>query len=275
MPETCCNAMASAGIELQSFNLSVAHGIHSINVEQLNYFFNSQITEENDIPTTNFDLSSEEQVLMSAPKINEDQSILTPSMMMLDFIMTNNDDANSFLIKGLSSLEKLAHSAHMEELYARTKPVYNNIVNSPPEDEHLCRCLTDEENNGILGSLTFISQYLRKFTAPKGLRRAHFKPVDFKYGGEFKYDNFKYGTSFTYGGMANNGGSGISRPQVSRLDVDAAKLHETPSNLPKLINSDTWLAWKAMLNHSMPNEKERFNLAMYLYCKLNFSQHRI
>ena len=65
--------MAKAGIELQSFNLSVAHGVHSINVEQLNYYFNGQVSEDNNIPTTNSDLSSEEHVLMYAPKINNDQ----------------------------------------------------------------------------------------------------------------------------------------------------------------------------------------------------------
>ena len=173
--------MASAGIELQSFNLSVAHGIHSINVEQLNYFFNGQVTEKNNIPTTNFDLSSEEHILMYAPKVNNDRSIVTPSMMMLDFIMANNDDVDSFLIKGLSSLEKLAHAAHMAELYARTKFVYDDIVNNrrvlpdhrgEARNDNLCQCVTDENNNGILGRLTFISKYLRKFSAPKGVRRA-------------------------------------------------------------------------------------------------------
>ena len=275
MPETCCASMASAGIELQSFNLSVAHGIHSINVEQLNYFFNVQVTEENDIPTTNFDLSSKEHVLMYAPKINNDRSIVTPSMMMLNFIMANNDDEDSFLIKGLSSLEKLAHSAHMAELYTRTKLAYDDIVNSrsvqpdhraEARNDNLCQCVTDEENNGILERLSFISEYLREFTAPKGLRRAG---IDFIYGTSFKYDNFEYGGKFKYSGISHNPGPGMNRPGISRLDVGAAKLHETPSTLPKLIDSDTWLAWKAMLNNSMPNEQERFNLAMYLYCKLN------
>ena len=84
---------------MESYNLSVAHGIHSINVEQLNYYFDGNVEEDNDIPTTNSDLSSEEGVLPSAPKINKDNSILTPSMMMLDYIMSNNDDIDTFLIK--------------------------------------------------------------------------------------------------------------------------------------------------------------------------------
>ena len=267
LPESCCELMSNAGLQLESYNLSVAHGIHSITVEQLNYYFDGDVDAENDIPTTNSDLSSEEGVLPSAPQINKDASILTPSMMMLDFIMTNNDEIDSFLIKGLSSLEKLAHAAHMQELYARTKIEYDNILSNPPGDNGLCDCITDEENNGILERLEFISEYLRHFKSPKGLG-GRAMPIDFLYGGSFKYDNFEYGTKFKYSGMSNGHGS-MARPQLSRLDVDAAEVHETPASLPKLVDSDTWLAWKAMLKNSMPGQKERFNLAMYLYCKLN------
>ena len=72
------------------------------------------MTEYNNVPTTNLNLYSDKRVLPYAPKANNDPAFLTPTMNMIDFILSNNDDTHGFLISGLPSLEKLIHAAHME-----------------------------------------------------------------------------------------------------------------------------------------------------------------
>ena len=158
---TCCKVMENAGIELSTFNKSVAHGIHSISMEQINSLFNGKVTEHNNVPTTNLNLYSDKRVLPYAPKVNKNPIFLTRTMNMIDFILSNNDDTRGFLISGLPSLEKLVHSAHMEELYARTKIVYEDIISNPPQDLNLCNCVTDENSSGIIGYLDLYATRFR------------------------------------------------------------------------------------------------------------------
>ena len=145
--------MKAGGIEIGTFNKSVAHGIHSINVEQLNNFFHANVTENNNIPTTNLNVESDNIILLHAPRMKHDPSMLTTTMQLVDFIMTSNDDPNGFLNNRLTPLEKLVHHAHMNEMYARIQPIFESIVRNPPQFPGLCSCVTDEKNSGILGEL--------------------------------------------------------------------------------------------------------------------------
>ena len=121
--DKCCWAMANAGIKISTFTESAAHGIHSITTNHLNYYFDAQIEERNNIPTTNFDLHDKHPVIPFAPKIGKASKDLTHGMVMFDYILSNSDDVHPsyFMINGISTLEKLAHQMHMEELYAKTR----------------------------------------------------------------------------------------------------------------------------------------------------------
>ena len=66
--------MIDAGIDLDSFNTSVAHGLHSITMEHLTYFFGITVPKENNIPTVNTDLKGQ-YFTNSAPKINSDPTL--------------------------------------------------------------------------------------------------------------------------------------------------------------------------------------------------------
>ena len=149
----CCDVMKRGEIELGTFSKSVAHGIHSINVEQLNDFFHANVTENNNIPTTNLNVESENLILPYAPRMKHDADMLTTTMQLVDFIMTSNDDPNGFLNNRLTPLEKLVHHAHMNEMYARIQPLFKSIVQNPPQVHGLCECVSDEMDNGILRAL--------------------------------------------------------------------------------------------------------------------------
>ena len=73
-------------------------------------------------------------------------------MQILDYHFSNNNYWN--VKDGMGMLEKLAHDAHMHEIYSQLKPLYRKIEFNPP-DAATCKCATDEINNGILDALKY------------------------------------------------------------------------------------------------------------------------
>ena len=53
----CCTKMTDAGIDLNTYGNSVAHGVHSITVEHVHYYFNVSLPLDNDILTVNTNLT--------------------------------------------------------------------------------------------------------------------------------------------------------------------------------------------------------------------------
>merc|ERR1712126_343990 len=111
----CCDEMRKIGINMMKFPGSVAHGVHSISVEHIKHFFGVDIPVENGIPTINTDFSNGPSILPSAPKISNDTKMLSLTMKELNYVLSNNDNPDNFYVKGLSSIEKMTHIAHMDE----------------------------------------------------------------------------------------------------------------------------------------------------------------
>jgi len=207
----CQKVMTDAGLEVSTFSDSVAHGIHSITVEELNSYFDGDVSEANSIPTVTRDRKNPQRILPYAPRMNKDPNVLTDAMTMIDFILRNSDDTKQDNTM-FTALEKLAHAAHSKELYARTKPIYETIIKHPPKGPQLCSCVIDEDKNGVRASLA-------RYTT--------------------------WNVSFFKRFYEKNG-----------------------EDIPKLESPNTWKIWKDAFEKHMLNKKEKFNFAMYLYCKL-------
>ena len=76
---TCDNVMSEGGLTPR-FASSVAHRVHSLTVEDIQYYFSAAATEANNIPTVNQDLSSTTRVLSFAPLSGYDTSFLTSGL---------------------------------------------------------------------------------------------------------------------------------------------------------------------------------------------------
>jgi len=318
--------MEAAGIDIPTYNMSVAHGIHSITIQDIKSFFGVSVTENNGIPTANPDLLGDE-VLPNAPSIHLDPELITPVMQMMDFILTNNDDKNKFMVRGLSSIEKLAHVFHMYELWAKTAIVYKEITGNPPEDEQLlCGCLTDEVTNGIHDSLGTIFQFMKNFRSnPKSveandrqtrsarkfgltstsgtcggddfssstyfINSCYNKVKTLAYrrqGGSCGGDTFKNSDYFINscyqlrhragrstntleeegGTVGQTNDDGNETMNHENWEENGMTEQKESKELPELTDSASWARWKSMLKLSMMDDKEIFNLAMYLHCKL-------
>ena len=131
-----------------NLNETIAHAIHSMNVEGLQ-MFNPRATENNVIPTVNLDRSSTQKVLPYAPCYPLGDEFTTVSMNMVDQILSQIGNEKDGLGPNWSPVERIAHAFHMRDLWYKIHAVYReSVVTNPPTDA-LCDCLLDTKSNGI------------------------------------------------------------------------------------------------------------------------------
>merc|ERR1711962_404473 len=148
----CARYAESLGVNMTSFPDDAVHGIHSITVQDIRYFFDPSFPAENSIPTINTNLTEgAPRLLTYAPSISAD--FFFPSGQLIDFILSNNDAGDDFYIRGIDALQKMLHGAHMHDAWHRASRAYRIILQQPPKVELLCPCLVNEEENGIIDVL--------------------------------------------------------------------------------------------------------------------------
>ena len=141
--------------------MGVAHGVHSITLQELHYFFDDKATIDNNIPIVNFDLSSSTRVLPSVPDLKLDNTFVTPSMHSVDHILTNWENEN-FFMKGSSVLELLVHNLHMNETLSMSGKFYEKNKRNPGgEIGNLCKCIKEVEGD-ILDTLEATAKLFRR-----------------------------------------------------------------------------------------------------------------
>ena len=62
-----CSAAKDLGVNLDGFPKHVAHNLHSITLQDIQFFFEPNFPEDNDIPTVNQDLTSDQEIVWQAP----------------------------------------------------------------------------------------------------------------------------------------------------------------------------------------------------------------
>ena len=127
---SCNRIFRESCIDESDFPLGVAHGIHSLTLQELRYFFDKNASETNKIPIVNFNLSSTILVLPSAPDLKLNNTYVTPSMQSVDHILSNWENKD-FFMKGASVLELLVHNLHMYETLKVSGKIYRKIKKNP------------------------------------------------------------------------------------------------------------------------------------------------
>merc|ERR1719184_682745 len=285
---TCLDVMARNGLNFSSFWHGAAHGLHSLHLEEIRYFFEPNATEDNKIPDVNKNLSSRQTILFDAPLAGYDEHFNTMALKVMAYFMLN--DQPDFFEQGLNTLEKLTHQYHMHEIYAAAAPIYNEMKENPPTDVELCGCVNDITGNGILIEMANIARQLKYFQSERMPRngRARYKQ---KYGST----KLKYGSP-----PALSAPQTLSAPQALTLsalqrkrrnadEADSAKISdleeeyfanptvETADRLldarpwkgNTLVGPEQWISYQAMLTSSMLESEELNDFATFMYCRLN------
>merc|ERR1719192_98748 len=166
---TCLDIMARNGLNFSSFWQGAAHGLHSLHLEEIRYFFEANAIENNNIPVVNKNLSSEQTILFNAPLAGYDERFNTMALKVMAYFMRN--DSPDFFQRGLNTLEKVTRQYHMHEIYAAAAPIYSNMKENLPLGTELCDCVNDIRGNGILVEMANIARQLKYFQSKRTPRQ--------------------------------------------------------------------------------------------------------
>lgn len=166
-----------------NFNETIAHAIHSMDVEALR-LFNPRATENNSIPTVA--LSRADKVLPYAPcttcGLHGRDDFATPAMNTIDTILSSIGKKDDSLGPNWSPIERVAHAFHMKDLWQRVKQVHGKRVAGAPPSDALCSCLLDDKMSSapaqIYGAVKWVADHYEVGTPITLLNRAIPKLTD-------------------------------------------------------------------------------------------------
>merc|ERR1719369_2332093 len=231
--ESCPSILTKNGVNSSTFLRAAGHGIHSITVNDIRFYFDKNFPEVNNIPTVNPNFTSEIQVFPFAPLGSD---FLTPGMRVLDNILSNDDDSDTFLLRGVNRMTKIAHGLHMNDVWQKASLAYKLLKKTPPSS-YLCPCLNNDEDTGLMEHLKSWSDMLR--------------------------------------GTDNGTGNGnedrilplTERGKNSSLEAYIFWIYNF-ENAPVLEDQVSWEWWKDGMKSSMLDKNEIRHLALYLHCKI-------
>jgi len=274
---TCSDVMARNGLNFSSFWQGAAHGLHSLHLEEIRYFFEANATENNKIPVVNKNLSSEQAILFNAPLAGYDEQFNTMALKVMAYFMRN--DRPDFFEQGLNTLEKLTHQYHMHEIYAAAAPIYKKMKENPPTDPELCGCVNDITGNGILGEMANMARQLKYFQSKRTPRSRCSLRI---------YIRIYWGSSSCGGGREPQA-LARQRREAEENDFDEQEIAERettylenpnretalsllqvrPWDGNSLVGPEQWASYQAMLTASMLGPEQLNDFATFMYCRLN------
>jgi len=274
---TCSDVMARNGLNFSSFWQGAAHGLHSLHLEEIRYFFEANATENNKIPVVNKNLSSEQPILFNAPLAGYDEQFNTMALKVMAYFMRN--DRPDFFEQGLNTLEKLTHQYHMHEIYAAAAPIYKKMKENPPTDPELCGCVNDITGNRILGEMANMARQLKYFQSKRTPRSRCSLRI---------YIRIYWGSSSCGGGRepqalarkrreAEENGfdeQTIAERETTYLENPNREtalrlLQVRPWDGNSLVGPEQWASYQAMLTASMLGPEQLNDFATFMYCRLN------
>lgn len=231
---------------LEPFNLTedtgrvFGHGLHSMTVNDLRFYFDEKASEKNGIPTVNFNLSGP-ALLENAQYIQLAHNYFTPAYAALDHILSNIDDPK-YGVKNANALDMIAHALHMQELWSVAGKAYKGLKRRSVTRK-MCKCLEDTYGEMTALVMKEVAKQIRTpelvYTSPEGVNTT-----------DPSYSVYEYSFSVKVKKNRKNG-----------------KLVGTPSIVDEL----TWAGRRDGM--FMPAEaviEEGRQLAMYIFCKMKY-----
>ena len=262
-----CPAILKAAGLSDSFASNVAHRLHSLTVEDIRYYFKEDVSEENDIPTVNLDLSPNAQrVLPNAPLSGYDTSFATIAMRHLDQVLSHMDQTD-YSITNYSILEKLVHVMHMAELWSRAQEHYEMLTVYPPSTR-ACACVTDTDSNGLMDQLQLLALKIKFPGLTSGVPAAPPASKEnsaYRIAGGYDLSFLRPGARRFKRKLAGFDFEGDDEDVVERA---REQLTDGDEGLDKRLDGEEgWEAWRE--GFKAMGDEGNFQFAMFIYCKLN------
>jgi len=258
------------------FAAVVAHATHSLSRQDIDFYFPSE-TEDINLPVVNPDLLSETEVL-SKP-FEFEHAFKTPALRVVDQVLSHMNFPD-YDIRGNSAIERIVHEAHMQDWWSEGSKFYLELQKSQNlVDDHLCFCIRDVENNGIMANLRILAKKTRGSDLSNTGDRRHQKIMvyrfNYKWSIPYKF-RFKDQDQHKYLHESEDIQSGDRRARNSQsrtyaeksLRGDDESLDES-EDIAALESPEAWKIWKNMLLINQPKMQEfGRQLAVYMHCML-------
>jgi len=283
---TCDMEMQRAKIEFD-FASSLAHGLHSLTLEDVLYYFESDATTYVNIPTVNpnLDVKGLGRVLRFAPKNGYDTNFETIAMRHTDKVLSRMNNEN-WVVKYYSVLERLVHATHMAEMWSKARRYYNDFKKSGVRKE-LCGCLKDIDNNGVMAELQLLALKIKY----PGITSGKFDLDSFnhteRYGYKLSY-SLSYSLSFTLQSLKKNHPKKYKELMQSRKKLIHFDFSENEEKVVKrvarqfvdydegltehLTSEEGWDHWKKGFHDMGKDTTSDRTFGMFMYCMLNDGQ---
>ena len=231
-------------------------------MEDIQHYFKHDATEDNRVPTLNYDATSKQPLLRNAPLYGYDKSFNTIGMRRADQILTHMDN-KMWDIKHYNTLEKLVHALDMDEIWAQTKPHYDHLKKQRVwmKDNLLCECVNDIDNNGIVNLLHLMNLKIRY----PGLTSQKLKNV--KHGRLYNWNTCVYRYSFFVNLSSELLNFNFTQDVEDNLKHAYGVLVDNDKGMKHLDSEDQWQVWKGGMKSI--TRQDNYELAMFLYCTLN------
>merc|ERR1711892_1217168 len=143
------------------FPMYVAHGSHSLTLNDIQAYFKPNANENNGISIVNFNLTDDDILLQNAPLIVSDKRFSSSALFALDHVLSHMED-NEYSIKNGNALDRVAHALHMQETWQTAAKVYKKLTNKRKPGKLLCSCLDQVYGEWISKSLLYIAKQIRE-----------------------------------------------------------------------------------------------------------------
>jgi len=141
-----------------SFPGVVAHGVHSLTLPDIHFYFPNNKTEII-MPIVNPDLLSFEPILFQPPDFQH--SFSSPALRAVDKVLSHMNSPH-FGMRLYTDLEKIVHATHMQDIWVQAGKVYQELQESKMVGNEVCHCIRDVENNGVVRMLRLVALKLRE-----------------------------------------------------------------------------------------------------------------
>ena len=283
-----CSSAKDLGVNLDDFSSHVAHNLHSITLQDIQFFFDPTFPEGNDVPTVNTDLTSDMEILLQAP--SRPSVYKFPSGAALDFILMNNDNIDSLMEKRTSSLEKISHAAHMQEMWYKVSLQYKKLEKTEIDLDQVCSCLVDEQSNKIIDRLQDIANDLRKEKevimfefADQEVHENHEETDTERIGKAMAPHSrgYRQGKAMAPHSRGYRQGKAMAPHSRGYRQEKEIAAHRSPYEhtkahgdddlipSPELTDSKSWEFWKKNIDAPMNDAEMEYSAALYFRCKMH------
>merc|ERR1739838_112029 len=259
------------------FPMYVAHGSHSLTLNDIQAFFKPNANEKNGISIVNFNLTDDDILLKNAPLIVLDKRFSSSALFALDHVLSHIED-NEYGIKNGNALDRVAHALHMQETWQNAAKIYKKLTKKRKPGKLLakqektwnaiCSCLDQVYGELISKSLLYIAKQIREpetmyatSGAANNTRRVP-PPYRGNYGGGCCSDDpWSPWSPWS---------TDLMVPREPGQQIRSRSTKEEA--IPNIVDEETWESWKDMtyakMDENLKNELA-YNFAHFMYCKLN------